>query len=97
MARSAAEKLRRFYDQFSGNDSVLIVIGAELQHRTTGVEVLALRNAPFENSLYEATMLFNGLQDFFAHGPIIAGPEIGPYLRPKKRRFTPCQTYAASG
>ncbi len=29
MARSASEKLRRFYDQFSGNDSVLIVINAD--------------------------------------------------------------------
>jgi nanoRNase/pAp phosphatase (c-di-AMP/oligoRNAs hydrolase) len=29
MARSASEKLGRFYDQFSGNDSVLIVINAD--------------------------------------------------------------------
>ncbi len=29
MARSASEKLRRFYDQFSGNDPVLIVINAD--------------------------------------------------------------------
>ena len=29
MARSASEKLRRFYEQFSGNDSVLIVINAD--------------------------------------------------------------------
>ena len=29
MTRSASEKLSRFYDQFSGNDSVLIVINAD--------------------------------------------------------------------
>ncbi len=29
MTRSASEKLRRFYDQFSGNDPVLIVINAD--------------------------------------------------------------------
>ena len=29
MARSASEKLRKFYDQFSGNDHVLIVINAD--------------------------------------------------------------------
>ena len=29
MSRSIPEKLRRFYDQFSGNDHVLIVINAD--------------------------------------------------------------------
>ncbi|MGD9241547.1 MAG: phosphoesterase, partial [Desulfobacterales bacterium] len=29
MSRSVPEKLRRFYDQFSGNDHVLIVINAD--------------------------------------------------------------------
>ena len=29
MAHSATEKLGRFYDQFSGNDSVLIMINAD--------------------------------------------------------------------
>ena len=29
MSRSASEKLRRFYNQFSGNDHVLIVINAD--------------------------------------------------------------------
>jgi len=29
MPRSAAEKLRRFYDQFEGEDNVLILINAD--------------------------------------------------------------------
>ena len=29
MSRSIPEKLRRFYDQFSGNDHVLIMINAD--------------------------------------------------------------------
>ena len=42
MSRSIPEKLRRFYDQFSGNDHVLIVINADPDALACGMAVKRL-------------------------------------------------------